>query len=71
MNTRNADTRSIPSGLRLAIHATMMAVKPLPPAVDVDIVWLAPLTMTAPARPQIPEDMSIVRITTFLTLIPA
>lgn len=53
INTRNADTKIIANGLNFDIHATMMAVNPRPPAVLVEIVWLAPLTIRQPAIPQI------------------
>ena len=52
-------------------HATMIAVNPRPPAVAVEIVWLAPLTITKPAIPQIAPEIAIVRIITFFTWIPA
>ena len=53
INTRNADTRIMANGLNFDIHATIMAVNPRPPAVLVEMVWLAPLTMIAPDNPRI------------------
>ena len=49
MNTRKKDTRIITKVLNLLSQETIMAVKPLPPAVLVEIVWLAPPTMIKPA----------------------
>ena len=57
--------------LNLASQATMIAVKPRPPAVLVEIVWSTPATPTNPASPHTAPDIIIVRIITFLTLIPA
>ena len=51
MNTRKKDTRIITKVLNLLSQETIMAVKPLPPAVLVEIVWLAPPTMIKPAIP--------------------
>ena len=48
-----------------------MAVKPRPPAVEVEMVWLEPATAMKPARPQIAPDSAMVRMVTFLTLMPA
>ena len=60
----------ITNGLNLDSHATMMAVKPLPPAVSVLIVWFVPPTSKSPAIPQIAPDTMRVLIITFLTFIP-
>ena len=49
----------------------MMAVKPRPPAVEVEMVWLAPETAMKPARPQMAPEMAMVRMVTFFTLMPA
>ena len=57
--------------LNLESHATMMAVNPRPSAVAVEMVWLAPLTMTKPAIPQMAPEIAMVRIITYLTRIPA
>ena len=46
-------------------------VKPRPPAVDVEIVWLAPLTRRNPAIPHIPPEIPIVRIMVRFTLMRA
>ena len=48
-----------------------MAVNPLPSAVIVEIVWLAPLTITNPAIPQIAPEIAMVRMMTLFTWIPA
>lgn len=50
--------------LNLESHALMIKLNPRPPAVAVEIVWLAPLTITKPAIPQIAQS-TIVRITFF------
>ena len=71
INTKKKDTKIIAKVLNFDIHATMIAVNPLPPAVLVEIVWLAPLTNTKPAIPQIAQEIAIVRMMTFFTLIPA
>ena len=71
MNTRKNDTRTMANALNLLSQDTMMAVNPLPPAVLVEMVWLAPLTMMKPAMPQMAPDRAMVRIITFFTLIPA
>lgn len=71
MNTRKKDTRIITKVLNLLSQETMMAVKPLPPAVLVEMVWLAPPTMIKPAIPQIEPDSAMVRRITRFTLIPA
>ncbi len=65
------EINTMKSGLKFAIHATIIAVKPLPFAVLVDSVWLEPPTMTAPARPQMAPEMAMVRRMTLGTLIPA
>ena len=57
--------------MNLESHATMIAVNPRPPAVAVEIVWLAPLTITNPAIPQIAPEIAMVQIITFFTWIPA
>ncbi len=71
MNTRKKDTRIMANALNLLSHDTMIAVNPRPPAVLVDMVWLAPLTMIKPAMPQIAPDRAMVRRITLFTLIPA
>jgi len=71
MNTRKKDTRIITKVLNLLSQETIMAVKPLPPAVLVEIVWLAPPTMIKPAIPQIAPDRAMVRRITRFTLMPA
>ena len=55
----------------VAIQATMIAVKPRPPAVLMEMVWSAPATPTMPATPHTAPEMSMVRMTTRLTLMPA
>ena len=57
--------------LNFDIQATIIAVNPRPPAVLVEIVWLEPQTISHPANPQIAPEIAIVRMITFLTLIPA
>ena len=69
--TISADISIITKGLNLASHATMIAVKPRPPAVLVEIVWLAPATAIKPARPQIAPEMHMVRMMTLRTLMAA
>ena len=64
------DVIIIRMGLNLASHETIMAVKPIPPAKFLEIVWLVPETRRKPASPQMPPESTIVRIMTFLTLIP-
>ena len=48
-------------GLNLASQATMMAVKPRPPAVSVEMVWLAPETAMKPVKPQMAPERIMVR----------
>ena len=55
--------------LNFASHATIIAVKPRPPAVLVEIVWEEPLTRINPAIPAIPPEIPTVRTMTFPTLI--
>ena len=64
------EVKSITKGLKPASQETIIAVKPLPPAVSVEIEWSVPETRRKPARPQIAPDTAIVRIITFLTSIP-
>ena len=71
IKTRSSEITTMAIGLNLAIQATIIAVKPRPPAVLVEIVWLPPLTTTAPASPQIAPDKRTVLMITFFTLIPA
>ena len=71
MNTRKNETRIMANALNLLSQETMMAVKPRPPAVLVEMVWLAPLTMINQAIPQMAPDKAMVRRITFFTLIPA
>ena len=59
---------------RLAAEAAdivIIAVKPWPPMVLVLMEWSVPATISIPAIPQIAPEIIIVRIMTFLTLIPA
>ena len=70
-NTRKKDTKAMVKVLSLDSQATMIAVKPRPPAVLVEMVWLAPETSMKPARPHIAPEMAIVRRMTFLTEMPA
>ena len=49
----------------------MMAVKPRPPALVVEMVWSLPATIRKPQRPQIAPEISIVRTVTRRTLMPA
>ena len=71
INTMPKETATMINVLNLESHATIMAVKPRPPAVAVEIVWLAPLTITKPAIPQIAPEIAMVRTITFFTWIPA
>ena len=48
-NTRRKAIRTITKVLNWASQATMMAVKPRPPAVLVEMVWLEPATAMKPA----------------------
>ena len=57
-------------GLNFASHDTIIAVKPLPPAVVVVIVWFVPPTRSKPAIPQTAPDRIIVLIITFFTFSP-
>ena len=57
--------------LNLAIQATMIAVKPRPPAVLTEMVWSAPATPTMPATPHTAPEISMVRMMTRRTLMPA
>ena len=70
-NTRKKEIRSIIYGLNLASHETIIAVKPRPPAVLVEIVWLEPLTRRKPVSPHNAPEIAIVHIITLLTFIPA
>lgn len=45
--------------LNFASHATIIAVKPRPPAVLVEIVWEEPLTRINPAIPAIPPEFQL------------
>ena len=63
--------RIITNVLNCASQATMIAVKPRPPAVEVEMVWLTPATSMKPAMPQMAPEMAMVRMVTFLTLMPA
>ena len=58
--TMRAEISIIVKVLNLASQATMIAVNPRPPAVEVDMVWLAPDTATKPARPQMAPEMAMV-----------
>ena len=58
INTMPKETATIINVLNLESHATMIAVNPRPPAVAVEIVWLAPLTITKPAIPQIAPEIA-------------
>ena len=61
----------MPNGLRFASHATMIAVKPTPPATDVESVCSVPQACTIPAIPQIAPLKNIVLIIILLGLMPA
>ena len=61
---------TIIAGLNLASHETIIAVKPIPPAEEVVMEWSTPETIRKPHRPQSPPESAIVRIITFLTLMP-
>ena len=60
----------IQTGLNLASHETMTAVKPRPSTMVGVSVWFVPATSSRPARPQIAPDSSMVRMTTRSTLMP-
>ena len=49
----------------------MMAVKPLPPAVEVEMVWSRPATSRKPHSPQMAPLVIMVRMMTRRTLMPA
>ena len=68
--TTSKEVKIIKIGLNLASQETRMAVKPLPPAVALLIVWLMPATRRNPVMPQIKPDKTKVRMMTFFTLIP-
>ena len=67
----SAEKRIITKELNLASHATMMAVKPRPPAVLMEMVWLAPDTARKPAIPHTAPDTTMVRMMTWGTLMAA
>ena len=69
--TRRKEMTTMTKVLNLASQATMMAVKPRPPAVEVEMVWPAPATAMKPARPQMAPEMAMVRIKTLESLMPA
>ena len=71
INTRRNAMTAIAHTLNFASHATIIAVKPRPPAVLVEIVWEEPLTRINPAIPAIQPEIPTVRTMTFPTLIPA
>ena len=54
--------RIITKGFILASQATMMAVKPRPPAVLVEMVRDTAETARKPAKPQIAPEMAMVRM---------
>ena len=68
---KSAEMRIMINGLNFASHATMMAVKPLPPAVLVEMVWLAPDTARKPAMPHSAPEINMVRVMTLGTLMAA
>ena len=65
------ETSRIPQGLSWASHATMMAVKPTPPATPAASVLFAPVAWTMPAIPATAPLRNMVRSTILLTFIPA
>ena len=71
INTMPKATRTITKVLNLDSQATMIAVNPRPPAVEVEIVCPDPLTRINPATPQMAPETAMVRSSTFFTLIPA
>ena len=71
MKQRSTAISAMKSGLKFAIQATRMAVKPRPFAVLTESVCPAPPTITAPARPQIAPEMAMVRSMTRCTEMPA
>ena len=68
--TRRKLVKIMKMGLNFASHETMTAVKPLPPAMVVVMVWSVPPTSSRPAIPQTAPDRSMVRMMTFSTLMP-
>ena len=71
MNESRKETTIIVNVFSFDSHATTMAVKPRPPAMADEMVWLEPLTSRKPARPHSPPEMAMVRMMTFFTLMPA
>ena len=67
----STETISMPTGLSRASQATVMAVKPTPPATVSLSVLSAPEACSMPARPHTPAERNIVRMTTRLTGMPA
>ena len=61
----------IPAGDSRANQATIMAVKPTPPATESVSCMSAPLTCITPARPQMAAERNMVRKTIFFTGMPA
>ena len=60
-NDSSAEIRIMTNGFILASHATMIAVKPRPPAVEVESVWLTAETARKPAKPHSAPDRAMVR----------
>lgn len=58
-------------GLNFAIQDTMTAVKPRPSTTVVVRVWLMPPTSSRPIRPQTAPEITMVRMMTRSTLMPA
>ena len=57
-----AEISSMTKGFIFASQATMMAVKPRPPAVLMEMVWETADTARKPAKPQTAPEMAMVRI---------
>ena len=59
------------SGSNFPIHATMMPVKPMLPSMEELTMWLTEPTSRNPTSPHKSPEKISVRMTTFLTLMPA
>ena len=65
------DTTKIMPGFSWHSQATMMAVKPTPPATPMERVMSLPATWHTPARPATAPERNMVRSTTRFTWMPA
>ena len=68
---KRKETITMPTGLRFASHATMIAVKPTPPATDLERVCSVPHACTMPAIQQTEPLRTIVLMVIFPGFMPA